>query len=222
MIQAAFGPRREERLNSRTRLLLCGSAMSFMGRLLSGAAPLRGRAGLEMVVPTLDYQPGGPVLEDRRSAPGGLAVLDSRRHAGLPRRGRRRLGATVRGGLGPLGGGERPEQVQPALPRGPLPACRGTRHQGQRRLPLRSQRRRRGQRHPWRHRRLPGAQGHRHLTPPVGTRGRRPARPRRRRFPPRPEHLPNQRAADSLLPRDHAARVEPSGTAWPGCPGLAR
>ncbi len=56
VIQAAFGPRREERLRSRTRLLLCGSAMSFMGNLLSGTAPLRGRAGLEMIVPTLDYR----------------------------------------------------------------------------------------------------------------------------------------------------------------------
>ncbi len=55
VIQAAFGPRRDERLRSRTRLLLCGSAMSFMGRLLSGTAPLRGRAGLEIIVPTLDY-----------------------------------------------------------------------------------------------------------------------------------------------------------------------
>lgn len=56
IIQAAFGPRRAQRIRSRTRLLLCGSAMSFMGRLLSGTAPLRGRAGLEMVVPTLDYR----------------------------------------------------------------------------------------------------------------------------------------------------------------------
>ncbi len=56
VIQAAFGPRREERVGSRTRLLLCGSAMSFMGGLLSGTAPLRGRAGLEMVVPTLDFR----------------------------------------------------------------------------------------------------------------------------------------------------------------------
>ncbi len=30
--------------------------MAFMGRLLSGTAPLRGRAGLEMIVPTLDYR----------------------------------------------------------------------------------------------------------------------------------------------------------------------
>ncbi|MQS08957.1 ATP-binding protein [Streptomyces sp. IF17] len=38
------------------RLLLCGSALSFMGGLLSGNAPLRGRAGLELVVPTLDFR----------------------------------------------------------------------------------------------------------------------------------------------------------------------
>jgi AAA+ ATPase superfamily predicted ATPase len=56
VIQAAFGPRREERGGSRTRLLLCGSAMSFMAGLLSGTAPLRGQAGLEMVVPTLDFR----------------------------------------------------------------------------------------------------------------------------------------------------------------------
>jgi AAA+ ATPase superfamily predicted ATPase len=56
VIQAAFAPRRTQRRASRARLLLCGSALSFMGSLLSGAAPLRGRAGLELVVPTLDYR----------------------------------------------------------------------------------------------------------------------------------------------------------------------
>lgn len=50
VIQERLGPRRQARLGSRTRLLLCGSAMSVMGRLLSGTAPLRGRAGLELVV----------------------------------------------------------------------------------------------------------------------------------------------------------------------------
>jgi uncharacterized protein len=35
---------------SAARLLLCGSAMSVMGGLLAGHAPLRGRAGLELVV----------------------------------------------------------------------------------------------------------------------------------------------------------------------------
>ncbi|MDT0344561.1 AAA family ATPase [Streptomyces litchfieldiae] len=56
ILQQAFGPLREQRTQSRTRLLLCGSALSFMGRLLSGTAPLRGRAGLELVVPTLDHR----------------------------------------------------------------------------------------------------------------------------------------------------------------------
>ncbi|HEU5127578.1 MAG TPA: ATP-binding protein [Glycomyces sp.] len=56
IIQQAFGPLRTERVESRTRLLLCGSAMSFMGRLLSGSAPLRGRAGLELLVRPLDYR----------------------------------------------------------------------------------------------------------------------------------------------------------------------
>jgi uncharacterized protein len=56
IVQNALAPLRAEREGSRSRLLLCGSAMSFMGRLLSGSAPLRGRAGLELVVPTLDHQ----------------------------------------------------------------------------------------------------------------------------------------------------------------------
>jgi uncharacterized protein len=38
------------------RFLLCGSAMSVMGRLLAGQAPLRGRAGLELVVRPLAYR----------------------------------------------------------------------------------------------------------------------------------------------------------------------
>ncbi|MEV6008290.1 ATP-binding protein [Streptomyces sp. NPDC051976] len=56
IVQNALAPLRPEREDSRARLLLCGSAMSFMGRLLSGDAPLRGRAGLELVVPTLDHR----------------------------------------------------------------------------------------------------------------------------------------------------------------------
>lgn len=45
-----------QRSNTPVRLILCGSAVSFMGRLLSGSAPLRGRAGLELIVPTLDFR----------------------------------------------------------------------------------------------------------------------------------------------------------------------
>ena len=56
IIQNALAPLRDERETSRTRLLLCGSALSFMGGLLSGNAPLRGRAGLELIVSTLDHQ----------------------------------------------------------------------------------------------------------------------------------------------------------------------
>lgn len=56
ILQSALGPLREQRLESRTRLLLCGSAMSFMGGLLSGSAPLRGRAGLELMVHPLDHR----------------------------------------------------------------------------------------------------------------------------------------------------------------------
>jgi AAA+ ATPase superfamily predicted ATPase len=41
---------------SRARLLLCGSAMSVMGGLLSGRAPLRGRAGLELIVHPFSYR----------------------------------------------------------------------------------------------------------------------------------------------------------------------
>lgn len=38
------------------RLLLCGSAMATMGKLLAGSAPLRGRASLEIVVPPFRYR----------------------------------------------------------------------------------------------------------------------------------------------------------------------
>jgi AAA+ ATPase superfamily predicted ATPase len=41
---------------NQARVLLCGSAMSVMGRLLAGSAPLRGRAGLEMIVQPFGYR----------------------------------------------------------------------------------------------------------------------------------------------------------------------
>jgi uncharacterized protein len=41
---------------SRARLLLCGSAMSVMGGLLSGQAPLRGRSGLELIIHPFGYR----------------------------------------------------------------------------------------------------------------------------------------------------------------------
>jgi len=55
LLQRALEPRGAAR-QSRSRLLLCGSAMSVMGRLLSGSAPLRGRASLELVIRPLGYR----------------------------------------------------------------------------------------------------------------------------------------------------------------------
>jgi len=39
-----------------TRFLLCGSAMSVMGGLLAGNAPLRGRSALELLIAPFDYR----------------------------------------------------------------------------------------------------------------------------------------------------------------------
>lgn len=56
VIQSAYGPRASGRRGSWTRLVLCGSAKAVMGGLLSGTAPLRGRASLEMVVAPFDFR----------------------------------------------------------------------------------------------------------------------------------------------------------------------
>ena len=56
IIQRTFGPRHEKRLASQTRLILCGSAMSVMARVLSGTAPLRGRAGLDLRISPFDFR----------------------------------------------------------------------------------------------------------------------------------------------------------------------
>ncbi|WP_031087782.1 AAA family ATPase [Streptomyces sp. NRRL WC-3549] len=70
VVQVAYGPRRPERLESRTRLLLCGSSLGFMGGLLSGTSPLRGRASLELVVHPLDFRQAAAFwgIEDPRLA----------------------------------------------------------------------------------------------------------------------------------------------------------
>ncbi|MFC0864799.1 ATP-binding protein [Sphaerimonospora cavernae] len=41
---------------SNARVLICGSALSVMGKILAGQAPLRGRARLELVVQSLPYR----------------------------------------------------------------------------------------------------------------------------------------------------------------------
>lgn len=55
-LQAAIGVRSGRHLKRHPRILLCGSAMSFMGGLLSGSSPLYGRAGLDLVVHSLGYR----------------------------------------------------------------------------------------------------------------------------------------------------------------------
>jgi AAA+ ATPase superfamily predicted ATPase len=55
IIQRELGPGGAGSASS-VRLVLCGSAMSVMGGLLSGRAPLRGRAGLELVVAPFRYR----------------------------------------------------------------------------------------------------------------------------------------------------------------------
>ena len=63
---------------ARTRLLLCGSAVRFMGGLLGGQAPLRGRAGLEIVVPSFDYPLARQFAADlvRRARDEDLVLVD--------------------------------------------------------------------------------------------------------------------------------------------------
>ena len=56
IVQRVFGPRHPLRTGTRTRLLICGSAMSVMADLLGGTSPLRGRAGLDLRIAPFDYR----------------------------------------------------------------------------------------------------------------------------------------------------------------------
>lgn len=56
IIQRAFNPSGMLRNSTRCRLVLCGSAISVMSKLLAGTAPLRGRAGLDLRVTPFDYR----------------------------------------------------------------------------------------------------------------------------------------------------------------------
>jgi uncharacterized protein len=55
LIQRALGPRGYAQQSS-ARLLLSGSAMSVMGQMLVGSAPLRGRASLELIIRPFGYR----------------------------------------------------------------------------------------------------------------------------------------------------------------------
>ena len=56
VLQVLLGPRSAAAKRYRTRLVLCGSALSIMSGLLSGTAPLRGRANLELMVHPFSYR----------------------------------------------------------------------------------------------------------------------------------------------------------------------
>lgn len=56
LLQAHLSPRGKAVKSWRTRLVLCGSALSTMRGMLSGTAPLRGRASLELFVHPFDYR----------------------------------------------------------------------------------------------------------------------------------------------------------------------
>ncbi|MGH3872512.1 MAG: AAA family ATPase [Pseudonocardiaceae bacterium] len=56
VIQIALSPRSHAARHTRTRLILCGSALTVMRDLLGGDAPLRGRATLELVLQPFWYR----------------------------------------------------------------------------------------------------------------------------------------------------------------------
>ncbi|GAA1789579.1 ATP-binding protein [Luedemannella flava] len=55
-LQQALSPLSHAKEHTRTRLILCGSALTTMTQLLGGGAPLRGRAVLELVVRPFGYR----------------------------------------------------------------------------------------------------------------------------------------------------------------------
>ena len=56
ILTAALGPGALRKSESKARLILCGSAIALMRALTEGEAPLRGRAGLELVMQPDDFR----------------------------------------------------------------------------------------------------------------------------------------------------------------------
>jgi len=77
IIQRAFSPRGTARLESRARLILCGSAISVMSQILSGTAPLRGRAGMDLRFSPFDFRAARELhgIADLRTAFRTYAVI---------------------------------------------------------------------------------------------------------------------------------------------------
>ncbi|MFW6175717.1 MAG: AAA family ATPase [Acidobacteriota bacterium] len=62
IVSAALGPAGRRRTPGRARLILCGSAIALMRALTAGEAPLRGRAGLEVVMQPFGYRRAARLL----------------------------------------------------------------------------------------------------------------------------------------------------------------
>lgn len=77
LVQRAYAPRARSRRDTQTRLVLCGSAMSIMGRLLTGTAPLRGRAALDLRMQPFDFRTARELhgIEDLETAVLTYAVI---------------------------------------------------------------------------------------------------------------------------------------------------
>jgi hypothetical protein len=77
IIQRAYGPRAALRQSTQTRMILCGSAVSVMARLLTGTAPLRGRAGLDLRIAPFDFRVARQLhgIEDFATAAETYAVV---------------------------------------------------------------------------------------------------------------------------------------------------
>ncbi|TVP75996.1 MAG: ATP-binding protein [Gemmatimonadales bacterium] len=77
ILQRAWGPGARGRSESRTRLVLCGSAMGVMGQLLTGTAPLRGRAGMDLRLRPFDFRTARELhgIEDLETAVQTWAVV---------------------------------------------------------------------------------------------------------------------------------------------------
>lgn len=63
-IAAAFGPGARRGSQRQARLILCGSAISVMRALTAGEAPLRGRAGMELIMYPDDFRVAAERLND--------------------------------------------------------------------------------------------------------------------------------------------------------------
>jgi len=61
-VASALGPGARRPGAGRARLILCGSAMAMMGSLTAGQAPLRGRAGMELVMQPFGYRAAARLL----------------------------------------------------------------------------------------------------------------------------------------------------------------